>query len=561
MQRSFNIGLCRAFGLGSAALAFCSAALLAGCAASGKPQGLGQGRSGAAAAASMAGMTAAQAYQTYATPLGHSLPPVNQLANVARIDPVALLNRVAWGADAAGVAAMRASGPQAWLENQLHPSAVTLPQPVAAQIAAMSISQTPLVDLVRQTEERRLASEERAGDEAGKAARESFRRELDRLARESATRSLLRGLYSPAQLQERLTWFWANHFNVFQGKKEIRVLIGDYEEQAIRPFVLGRFRDLLAASLFHPAMLSYLDNERNAVNGINENYAREVMELHTLGVDGGYSQRDVQELARILTGVGVANLKVMPRVRPALQAQYVRHGLFEFNPNRHDYGDKQFLGQTVRGAGLAEVDQAITLLARQPATARFISRKLAVFLVADEPSPALVARMAKTFMQTDGDISQVLRTLFDSAEFAASLGRKFKDPQLYVMSAVRLAYAGKPITNAMPMMNWLNRMGEPLFGRQTPDGYPMTQAAWASPGQMTTRFEIARIIGSGSAGLFRIDGMPAQERQAFPQLANALFHESMQKSLSPATRAALDQAGSPQEWNTFLLSSPEMMHY
>jgi len=195
-------------------------------------------------------------------------------------------------------------------------------------------------------------------------------------------------------LQEQMTWFWMNHFNVHQGKSNLRVLVSDYEEQAIRPHALGKFRDLLAATLHHPAMIRYLDNEQNAANRINENYAREIMELHTLGVDGGYTQNDVQQLARILTGVGVNLGDKTPDVRRDKQSQYVRKGLFEFNPNRHDYGDKVFLGQTVKGRGLAEVDEALDRLSRSPATARYVSRKLAIYFVADEPPPQLVERMA-----------------------------------------------------------------------------------------------------------------------------------------------------------------------
>jgi uncharacterized protein (DUF1800 family) len=247
-------------------------------------------------------------------------------------------------------------------------------------------------------------------------------------------------------------------------------------------------------------------------------------------------------------------------VRRDLQAQYLRQGLFEFNPNRHDYGDKQLLGQTVRGRGLAELDAAIDMLSRHPATARFLCGKLATFFVSDAPPAQLVERMSQTYLRTDGDIAATLQTLFTSDEFTQSLGRKFKDPVHYVVSTVRLAYDDKTILNAGPMLNWLNRMGEPLYGRQTPDGYPMVETAWASPGQMTTRFEIAKAIGSGNAGLFKTDGPQPQERPAFPQLANPLYFESLQKTLSPATRQALEQAGSPQEWNAFLLSSPEMMH-
>jgi uncharacterized protein (DUF1800 family) len=211
------------------------------------------------------------------------------------------------------------------------------------------------------------------------------------------------------------------------------------------------------------------------------------------------------------------------------------------------------------GKGLAEVDEAINRLARHPATARLISRKLAQFWLSDIPPQALLDRMSQTFMRTDGDIAETLKTLLTSPEFAQGAGKKFKDPMRYVMSAVRLAYDDKPILNAGPVLNWLNRMGEPLFGRQTPDGYPMNESAWASPGQMALRFEIAKAIGSGNAGLFKSEGPQPQERAAFPQLSNALYFQSISKTLSSGTRKALDQATSAAEWNTYLLSSPEMM--
>ena len=247
-------------------------------------------------------------------------------------------------------------------------------------------------------------------------------------------------------------------------------------------------------------------------------------------------------------------------VKKELVSQYLRTGLFEFNPNRHDYGNKLFLGQALKGRGLAEVNEAIERLSRHPATARYVSKKLAMFFVSDAPPAELIEHMAATFTGTDGDIAATLRTLFSSVEFRASLGKKFKAPLHYVVSAVRLAYDDKPILNAGPMLNWLNRMGQPMFGRQTPDGYPLGEAAWASPGQMTTRFEIAKAIGSGSAGLFKTDGPQPVEKPAFPQLANALYFGQLQQTLSESTRNALDQAGSAQEWNMLLMSSPEMMY-
>jgi uncharacterized protein (DUF1800 family) len=206
-----------------------------------------------------------------------------------------------------------------------------------------------------------------------------------------------------------------------------------------------------------------------------------------------------------------------------------------------------------------EVNEALDRLAVHPATARFVSRKLALYWLNDDPPAALVQRMAQRFASSHGDIATTLETLFTAPEFAAAAGSKFKDPMRYVVSAVRLAYDGKPVLNVGPMLNWLNRMGEPLYGRVTPDGYALLGSAWDSPGQMATRFEIAKAIGSGSAGLFKTDGPQPQERNAFPQLSNALYYQSIAQTLAPATTKALDQAASPQEWNSFLLSAPEMM--
>jgi uncharacterized protein (DUF1800 family) len=237
----------------------------------------------------------------------------------------------------------------------------------------------------------------------------------------------------------------------------------------------------------------------------------------------------------------------------------VREGLFEFNPNRHDYGDKLFLGHPIKGRGLAEVDEALDMISRAPATAHFISRKLAVYFVSDNPSAALIERMAATFRQTDGDIAAVLKTMFAAPELKTSLGIQFKDPMHYVLSAIRLAYDDKVVLNTAPIQGWLGRLAEPLYGHDTPDGYPLAEAAWNGPGQMATRFEIARAIGSGSAGLFKPDVPQAVDQPAFPQPANALYFTSLRPLLNPTTRQALDQAISPRDWNTLFLASPEFM--
>src|SRR3979490_1968359 len=362
-----------------------------------------------------------------------------------------LLKRVSWGANPSSARDLARMGPARYLEAQLQPAQeVGLPPEAQAQVDAMTITQRPLDELAKELEGRRKGLDLLRNDDEKKPRQQPYQQELTRLGREAAARMLLRALYSPWQLREQMTWFWMNHFNVFQYKANLRVLVADYEERAIRPHALGRFRELLGATARHPAMLIYLDNAQNAANRINENYARELMELHTLGVDGGCTQRDVQELARILTGFSVNIDRETPNIRPAMRSQYLRDGLFEFIPGRHDYGDKLLLGRTIRGRGAAEVDEALDLLARHPSTARFICRKLALFFVSDDPSEVLVERPASTFRSSDGDIAAVLRELFASAEFRASLGTKFKDPVHYVVSAVRLPFHQQGLPHARP---------------------------------------------------------------------------------------------------------------
>jgi uncharacterized protein (DUF1800 family) len=473
---------------------------------------------------------------------------------------LSLLNRITWGANASTAGQFARIDPEAFIREQLHPApGERLPPVVQAQIDALKISQKPAASLAIELEQQRRDANAITDPDRKRDARRAYRQALTELRREAATRSLLRDLYSPDQLKEQLTWFWLNHFNVSANKGSIRALIGDYEETAIRSHALGHFRDLLAATLHHPAMLIYLDNNRNAAGQINENYAREIMELHTLGVGSGYTQKDVQELARILTGVGVNLTPEGPRARPALRDQLVRDGVFVFNPNRHDYGDKIFLGHRIEGRGLAEVDQALDILSRAPATSRFISRKLAIFFVSDDPPPALVERMAATFRKTDGDVTAVLETMFNSAEFKTSLGTRFKDPMHFVVSAIRLAYDDRAIVNTLPLQNWLNRMAQPLYGRQTPDGYSLAEAAWTSPGQMATRFEIARVIGSGAAPLFRTPGLTEPIEPVPIQLAENPSLEGVQSGLAQQTREALNAATTARDWNTLFLASPEFM--
>jgi uncharacterized protein (DUF1800 family) len=466
------------------------------------------------------------------------------------------LERLTFGVNSAVLAQYRKLGRDGFLEAQLHATDERLPEAVSQDITQLAIGQVDAARLVLG-----LAAEQKRinalpdGTEK-QAARQKFNDQGNQAAYEARRRELLRALYSPAQLKEQMVWFWLNHFSIFEQKGNVRWLMGDYSERAIRPHALGRFRDLVMATLEHPAMLQYLDNAQNAAGHINENYARELMELHTLGVDAGYTQHDVQELARVLTGVGIAGAEP-PRLRPELRGYYLRDGAFEFNPARHDFGAKTLLGQPLTHHGFAEVAEAVDLLVHQKACARFLSRQLAEYFVGDDPPGALVARMAQTFQDSDGDIAAVLRTLFTSRELAAQAGRKFKDPMQYVLSAVRLAYDTRLIENMHPVTGWLVALGEPEFGHQTPDGYSLQDAAWSSSGQMSRRFEIARTIGSGSAGLFDPENGGPATVVGFPLLTTPVYYGVLEPSLSAPTRNALQRARSQQEWNLYLLASPD----
>src|SRR5580692_740953 len=340
------------------------------------------------------------------------------------------LERASFGLDSASVEGYRQLGRERYLERQLHPGEPALPAPIAAEIAALEVAHAdPSKSLADVNAQYKLINAMPDGTDK-EQARKALNDRGNKLAYEAIRIELLRDVYSPAQLQEQMVWFWLNHFSVFQYKANLRWLVGDYEERAIRPHVFGHFKDLVMATLEHPAMLQYLDNNQNAAGHINENYARELMELHTLGVGSGYTQQDVQNLARVLTGVGV-NAGDAPKLKPEWQRLYVRRGAFEFNPARHDFGTKILLGHTIEGRGFGEVEEAVRLLVEQPACAHFISRQLAGYFVADNPSPQLVERMAQTFERTHGDIAAVLRTMFLAREFNASLGDKFKDPMRF----------------------------------------------------------------------------------------------------------------------------------
>ncbi|HEX3435674.1 MAG TPA: DUF1800 domain-containing protein [Pseudacidobacterium sp.] len=320
---------------------------------------------------------------------------------------------------------------------------------------------------------------------------------------------ILRAILSERQLQEVMTDFWFNHFNVFLHKNPIETYyLADYERNAIRAHALGKFKDLLLATAEHPAMLDYLDNrtsigpdspaagkpkpgQKQPDRGLNENYGREVMELHTVSVNGGYTQTDVTNLAKILTGWTID--------RPELG------GPFVFNPRWHEPGSKKWFGHTVKDDGFNEGVQALLWLAAQPQTAHFISYKLAQRFVADDPPPALVDRMAQTYLSSDGDIRQILQTMVHSPEFwsRTNYRNKVKTPLEFVASAFRATDTNP--TNPGALIGVLTRMGEPLYQMQPPTGYPMTADHWMNSAALVDRLNFSMALATSKMGGMKFD--------------------------------------------------------
>jgi uncharacterized protein (DUF1800 family) len=509
-----------------------------------------------------------------------SAPAAPGVPTTSRHDML-FLNRVTYGVNQSTAREFAKVGRSRYLDEQLHYDGDSaLPAAVRERIAALEISRLTPSELISERRQGEQAIRKAPDPDTRAMLQKSLNERGNELALQATERRILRALYSRNQIQELLTWFWFNHFTVFQYKGYINLLLADYEEQAIRPHVLGKFRDLVLATLTHPAMLVYLDNAQNAAGAINENYARELMELHTLGVDGGYTQADVQALARILTGVGTdfsgngcANgVRALPDGETRVGAQ-----LFCFMPKRHDESEKTFLGQDFpAGGGAEEVVRAVDLLVRSPSTAKLISRELAVYFLSDDPPAEVVDEMAQTFQRTDGDIAQTLRALFHSAAFRGGryFGGKYKDPVQYVLSSVRLLYEDQPIQDPRPIANWINRLGEPFYAHLTPDGYGTREKDWASADQMAKRVEIARGV-FWSAGPFYVDEQTArtlestdkqhlqdlrkQAREDHPVDSFGIY-DFMRPMLSEQTLNILRKSLSLDEWNALLLSSPEFMY-
>jgi uncharacterized protein (DUF1800 family) len=423
-----------------------------------------------------------------------------------------------------------------------------LPPTAQAEIDKMRISRQPMPALLREINAETAAAYQSA-DPVARAKARTLRRQIENaLMRETAARAVLRNLYSDAPIKERMTWFWLNHFNVYIQKRDIVEMVADYEDK-LRAAAFGRFSDLLRTTVTHPAMLRYLDNDLNFAGRINENYARELMELHTLGVGGGYSQADVIQLAHILTGLTVRvdeQEAVIPR---ALAGYHVRDGLFEFDPRKHDFGAKTLLGQTISGGGMNEVDRALDLLARSPATMDHVSRRIALFFLGKPPPQATVDRMTAAWRKSDGSIAAVLEAMFNAPGYCDAQARGIKDPVDYVLSAVRAVVPKQAVINPTPVVTWIERLGERLYGRQTPDGYPLDGQSWIYPGQMATRFEIARLISHDKGNLLLSNGV---DMEGDTSVSPAI-------TLSARTLDLVNAAQTPEKRNMLILSSPEFM--
>lgn len=459
----------------------------------------------------------------------------------ARMSAVHLLNRITFGPRPGDVERVMEMGTDAFLDEQL--TADRRPDPsldaVLARFPVQSISSAELGRLVTAVQRERRAEQARRPDTAlaGRPAKDRAPSEAQQTLRRHLTDlrqvALLRAIRANAQLYEITVDFWTNHFNVFTGKGPVRFLIKDYIEQAIRPHAFGRFEDLLIATAKSPAMLAYLDNagsvapgveppevgrvrerlaraeeiarrgnrtgevgqrvrqararlenlQRRLPQGINENYARELLELHTLGVDGGYDQRDVEEVARVFTGWSFVG---PPR----------RTFEFVFNAWAHDQGTKHVLGTTYSGDGMAEGLALLRDLAHRPATMTHISRKLCERFVSEPASDGCVASGVQAWQTYDGEIREVLRAILTSEDFRSPehYQAKVKTPLEFLVSAVR-ALGGRP-DSAMALVGMARRLGQPLFEAEAPTGYPESREEWVNSGALLSRMTVSLALAS-----------------------------------------------------------------
>jgi uncharacterized protein (DUF1800 family) len=449
---------------------------------------------------------------------------VAQVRSPAEPDSIIhVLNRVAFGPAAGDVERVRRLGIERYIDQQLHPERID-DSAMAARLQPFTTLTMTSRELARRYEqpllEARKAQKNSAADEPAPMQR-AAQMSANSVLVELSGQKVLRAVYSERQLQEVLTDFWFNHFNVDARKGPERFLLTEYERDVIRPHVLGRFRDLLGATAKSPAMLFYLDNwmsvdpnaqparprpqpsQQRARRGLNENYARELMELHTLGVDGGYTQKDVTEVARAFTGWSIDR----PR----------EGGDFRFQPRMHDPGEKVVLGHVIKpaafGSGQIDGEKVLDILARHPSTARFIATKLARRFVSDDPPKSLIDRAAARFRETDGDLREVVRVILLSKEFAAaeSFNAKAKTPFEFLVSALRAAGTDVPETRAL--VRTMQELGMPLYQCQPPTGYADTADAWINTGALVARMNVATRVAGGDQQLALTVGSPEFQRR------------------------------------------------
>jgi uncharacterized protein (DUF1800 family) len=467
--------------------------------------------------------------------LGLLLPPPAGSVDASEDEPARIvhaLNRLGYGPRPGDVERVRELGLERWIERQLHPEGIR-DDAVEARLAPLDVLRLSTRQIlagydmpatVKRAIREKRAELEGSDDRMRQAARDLVRTAAPAMegpprmvVAQLQAAKLIRAVHGERQLEEVLVDFWMNHFNVFAGKGLERHLIVEYERDVIRPRAWGRFEDLLKATAESPAMLVYLDNwlstdpeaverlkaslarrrrdregEKRRVldealarrSGVNENYARELMELHTLGVDGGYTQQDVTEVARCFTGW-------------TIRGQRERDPRFEFDGRFHAGGAKRVMGREIEEGGKREGDEVLHLLSVQPSTARFISGKLVRRFVADDPPASLVERAAGTFRETAGDIREVVRTIVTSPEFfaAEARGAKIKTPLEFVASAVR-ATAGD-VDDAHMLAKRLEDMGMPLYLQAPPTGYGDTADAWLSTGSLLARLNFAVDLAAG----------------------------------------------------------------
>ena len=412
-----------------------------------------------------------------------------------------------------------------------------------------------------------------------------------RIIAELQASRILRAVYSERQLQEVMVDFWTNHFNVFANKGADRWLLTSYDRDTIRPNALAKFSQLLEATAKSPAMLFYLDNfqsvspdagggrpgilrpQQQQRRGINENYARELMELHTLGVDGGYTQKDVQEVARCFTGwtifqprggAAAVTTMVLPRDRDrnARLGDAMRRtaGTFFFNARAHDDGEKMVLGHKIpAGGGMKDGLMVLDILAHHPSTAKFIATKLVRHFVSDNPPPALVERVAATFMKSDGDIHETLKTIFFSKEFNSpeAYRAKIKRPFELVVSAIRTLGAD---TNGGPGTHqWIERLGEPLYGFQTPNGYSDAAESWVNTGGLLERMNFGLALANNRVQGTRVNLSKANGDQSkvLDEYLQTILAGDISASTKDALMKQLAQSDPPTKVVGLILGTPE----